>query len=90
MIETQTDNGFSEKEDNVTERSIKMNQIETVRDKNKNIESVLNRVKMDFERKRELGKIAMEMIDKYELNVKEMPEDIMNAIILYLKMEGKD
>ena len=93
MIETQTDNGFSEKEDNVTEKSIKMNQIETVRDKKKNIESVLNSVKTDFERKRELGKIAIGMIDKYELNVQEMPEDIKNAIKFHErieKMEGKD
>ena len=90
MLETQTDNGFSEKEDNVTE---KMNQIETVRDKNKNIEFVLNRVKMDFERKRELGKIAMEMIDKYDLNVRDMPEDVKNAMKFHErieKMEGKN
>ena len=51
------------KEDNVTEKSIKMNQIGTVRDKNKNIEFVLNSVKADFQRKRKLGKIAMGMID---------------------------
>ena len=63
---------------------------QTMRDENKHIESMLNSVKTDFERKRELGKRAMEMIDKYELNVKEMPEDIKNAIIFYLNMEGKD
>ena len=53
MIETQTDNGFSEEEDNVTEKSIKKNQIETVRDKNKNIESMAKSVKTYFERKRD-------------------------------------
>ena len=63
---------------------------ETVRDENKYIESVLNSVKTDFERKRELGKIAMEMIDKYELNVQKMPEEVKNAIRFNLKMEGKD
>ena len=61
---------------------------QTVRDENKNIESVLNRVKMNFERQRELGKIAMEMIEKYEL--KDIPQELRNAIIFYLKMEGKD
>ena len=61
---------------------------QSVRDENKNIESVLNRVKIDFERKRELGKIAMEMIEKYEL--KDIPQELRNAIIFYLKMEGKD
>ena len=38
-------------------------EIETVKEENKHIE-----------RKRELGKIAMEMIEKYELNVQRMPE----------------
>ena len=61
---------------------------QSVRDENKNIESVLNRVKMDFERKIELGKIAMEMIEKYELN--DIPQELRNAIIFFLKMEGKD
>ena len=61
-----------------------------VREENKYIESVLNRVKIDFERKRELGKIAMEMIEKYELNVKRMPKEVKNAIIFNLKMEGMD
>ena len=51
IIETQTDNDFSEKEDNGTEKSIKENEIETVKDTNKYIESVLNSVKVDFERK---------------------------------------
>ena len=88
VIETQTDNCFNEKEDNVTEKSIKMNQIETVSDENKYIESILNRVKIDFERKRELGKIAMEMIDKYELNVDGMPQEVKNAIKFNLKMDG--
>ena len=60
---------------------------QSVRDENKNIESVLNRVKIDFERKRELGKIAMEMIEKYEL--KDIPQELRSAIIFYLKMEGK-
>ena len=62
---------------------------ETVSDENKYIESFLNRVKTDFERKRELGKIAMEVIDKYELNVHGMPQEIKNAIKFNLKMEGK-
>ena len=88
VIETQTDNGFNEKIDNVTEKSIKMNNIETVSDENKYIESILNRVKTDFERKRELGKIAMEMIDKYDLNVHGMPQEVKNAIKFNLKMEG--
>ena len=61
---------------------------ETVSDENKYIESILNRVKTDFERKRELGKIAMEMIDKYELNVHGMPQEVKNAIKFHLKMEG--
>ena len=86
IIETQTDNNLSEKEDNVTENQ--MNQIETVSEENKYIESILNRVKTDFERRRELGKIAMEMIDKYELNVHGMPQEIKNAIKFNLKMEG--
>ena len=89
IIETQTDNNFSEKEDNVTEKSIKMNQIETVSEENKYIESILNKVKTDFERKRELGKMAMEMIDKYELNVHGIPQEIKNAIKFNLMMEGK-
>ena len=63
---------------------------ETVQDENKYIESVLNSVKTDFERKRELGKKAMEIIDKYELNVQKMPEEVKNAIRFNLKMEGKD
>ena len=62
---------------------------ETVRDENKYIESVLNRVDIDFERKRELGKIALEMIEKYELNVQEIPQEVRNAIRFYLKMEGR-
>ena len=70
IIETQTDN---EKEDNGTEKKI---QNETVKDINEHIESVLNSVKVNFERKRELGKIAMEMIDKYELIVQGIPEDV--------------
>ena len=88
VIETQTDNDFNEKEDNVTEKSIKMNKIETVSDENKYIESILNSVKTDFERKRELGKIAMEMVDKYDLNVHGMPQEVKNAIKFNLKMEG--
>ena len=63
-------------------------EIETVKDTNKHIEFVLNNVKTDFERKRELGKIAMEMIDKYELNVHGMPQEVKNAIKFHLKMEG--
>ena len=63
---------------------------QSVREENKNIEYVLNRLIIDFERKRELGKIAMEMIEKYELNVKDIPQELRNAIIFYLKMEGKD
>ena len=62
---------------------------ETVSEGNKYIESILNKVKTDFERKRELGKIAMEMIDKYELNVHEIPQEIKNAIKFNLMMEGK-
>ena len=88
IIETQADNDFSEKEDNETDKSKKKNEIETVKDTNKHIESVLNSVKTDFERKRELGKIAMEMIDKYELNVHGMPQEVKNAIKFHLKMEG--
>ena len=61
----------------------------TVRKENKYIESVLNRVKIDFERKRELGKISLEMIEKYELTVKDIPQEVRNAIIFYLKMEGR-
>ena len=61
---------------------------ETVSDENKYIESILKRVKTDFERKRELGKIAMEMICKYELNVHGMPQEVKNAIKFHLKMEG--
>ena len=63
---------------------------ETVQDENKYIESVLNSVKTDFERKRELGKKAMEIIDKYELNVQKMPEEVKDAIRFNLKMVGKD
>ena len=69
------------------------NEIETVKDTNKHVESVLNIVKTNFERKRELGKIAIEMIDKYELNVQGIPEDVKNAIKFHeriKKMEGKD
>ena len=84
---TQNDNNLSEKEDNVTENL--MNQIETVSEENKYIESILNKVKTDFERKRELGKMAMEMIDKYELNVHGIPQEIKNAIKFNLMMEGK-
>ena len=61
---------------------------QSVRDENKNIEYILNRLIIDLERKRELGKIAMEMIEKYEL--KDIPQELRNAIIFYLKMEGKD
>ena len=32
----------------------------------------------------------MEMIEKYELNVKRMPKEVKNAIIFNLKMEGVD
>ena len=73
------------------QRDVKYNEKmgnETVSDENKYIESILNRVKTDFERKRELGKIAMEMIDKYELNVHGMPQEVKNAIKFNLKMEG--
>ena len=62
---------------------------ETVSEENKYIESILNKVKTDFERKRELGKMAMEMIDKYELNVHGIPQEIKNAIKFNLMMEGK-
>ena len=72
------------------QRVAKDNEKMDVRDENKYIESVLNRVKIDFERKRELGKIAMEMIEKYELNVNRMPKEVKNAIIFNLKMEGMD
>ena len=54
---------------------------------------MLNNVKTDFERKRELGKIAMGMIDKYDLDVQEIPEDIKNAIKFHERIEkigGKD
>ena len=51
---------------------------------------MLNSVKTDFERKRELGKIAMEIIDTYKLNVQKMPEEVKNAKRFNLKMEGKD
>ena len=122
VIETQTDNGFNEKEDNVEDMKqftceicsklfnrkdskkrhvkevhqrkcgdVKHNEKmgnETVSDENKYIESILNKVKTDFERKRELGKIAMEMIDKYDLNVHGMPQEVKNAIKFNLKMEG--
>ena len=88
-IHEERKHGKREKEDNGIDKSIKKkNQIETVRDKNKHIESMLNSVKTDFERKRELGKIAMEMIDKYELNVHGMPQEVKNAIKFHLKMEG--
>ena len=87
MTQNDDDNNLSEKEDNVTENQ--MNQIETVSEENKYIESILNKVKTDFERKRELGKMAMEMIDKYELNVHEIPQEIKNAIKFNLMMEGK-
>ena len=73
------------------ERDVKNNEKmgnETVSDENKYIESILNSVKTDFERKRELGKIAMEMIDKYDLNVHGMPQEVKNAIKFNLKMEG--
>ena len=50
--------------------------------------SILNRVKIDLERKKKLGKIAMEMIGKYELNVQEMPQEVNNAIKFHLKIEG--
>ena len=32
----------------------------------------------------------MEFIDKYELNVQKMPEEVKNAMRFNLKMEGKD
>ena len=63
---------------------------ETVQDENKYIESVLNNVKTDFERKRELGKKAMEMIEKYELDVQKMSEEVKDAIRFNLKMVVKD
>ena len=63
---------------------------ETVQDENKYIESVLNSVKTDFERKRELGKKAMEIIEKYELDVQKMPEEVKDAIRFNLKMVVKD
>ena len=63
---------------------------ETVQDENKYIESVLNSVKTDFERKRELGEKAMEMIEKYELDVQKMPEEVKDAIRFNLKMVVKD
>ena len=62
---------------------------ENVSEENKYIEAFLNKVKTDFERKRELGKMAMEMIDKYELNVHGIPQEIKNAIKFNLMMEGK-
>ena len=60
---------------------------QSLREENKNIEYIFNRLIIDFERKRELGKIAMEMIEKYEL--KDIPQKLRSAIIFYLKMEGK-
>ena len=63
---------------------------ETVQDENKYIESVLNSVKTDFERKRELGEKAMEIIEKYELDVQKMPEEVKDAIRFNLKMVVKN
>ena len=73
-------------EKNVREEN---NEETNVREGNKKIESVLNRVKIDFERKRELGKIAMTMVEKYDLNVNRMPKEVKNAIIFNLKMDGR-
>ena len=75
---------------NIMKKGKYINEIETVRDENKYIESVLNRVKTDFERKRELGKKAMEIIEKYELDVQKMPEEVKDAIRFNLKMVVKD
>ena len=71
------------------QRVVKHNEEMNVREENEKIESVLNRVKIDFERKRELGKIAMTMIEKYNLNVNRMPKEVKNATIFNLKMDGR-
>ena len=72
---------------NIMKKGKYINEIETVRDENKYIESVLNRVKTDFERKRELGKIAIEMIDKYDLIAQGIPQEVKNAIKFHEKIE---
>ena len=72
---------------NIMKKGKYINEIETVRDENKYIESVLNRVKTDFERKRELGKIAIEMIDKYDLIEQGIPQEVKNAIKFHEKIE---
>ena len=40
-----------------------------------------------FERKNELGKKAKEMIEKYELDVDTMPEDVQEIVDLHMKVE---
>ena len=47
---------------------------------------MLNRVKTDFERKRELGKLAIEMIDKYDLIAQGIPQEVKNAIKFHEKI----
>ena len=69
------------------QRVVKKEDSETVQNENKYIESVLNRVKTDFERKRELGKIAIEMIDKYDLIEQGIPQEVKNAIKFHEKIE---
>ena len=81
---------YGKKRDVKHHEKIINNEIETVKDGNKYIESVLNRVKTDFERKRELGKIAIEMIDKYDLIVQGIPQEVKNAIKFHEKIEKMD
>ena len=40
-----------------------------------------------FERKNELGKKAKEMIEKYELDVDTMPEEVQEIVNLHMKVE---
>ena len=72
---------------NIMKKEKYINEIETVRDENKYIESVLNMVKTDFERKGELGKIAIAMIDKYDLIAQGIPQEVKNAIKFHEKIE---
>ena len=73
----------------VVKNNEEKNEETNFREENKKIESFLNRVKIYFERKRELGKIAMTMVEKYDLNVNRMPKEVKNAIIFNLKMDGR-
>ena len=53
----------------------------------KHLEKLLLRMNSAFERKNELGKKAKEMIEKYELDVDTMPEEVQEVVNLHMKVE---